>query len=328
MSIAARPKRSAASAPSPAVVRRELMERVYEGRVLDANGVWVPIEQWAARKDAMLKNLSRGLVLVNDEWKPLAYALERQPRRQPAPPHDSLPDTAVETRDSARAAPDATPSEPQRSFAVKEQRRRVAVAGQKETDALICTFSGSIDQQSAVGLQSLFESIERRGIRFIIADFSGISSVVSAGWGIFVAEAQRLKNSGGRLLMCGFTAEVAEAFELLEFGRIIERRESADSCVAALGEKKNRSNASPDASDASAAPRRASAPRATPRQPLPERISKVIAENGPGTLLSIKRHLARTQYGGSPVSLFGLYRTLKEMNLHTKSRRQRFYRSC
>jgi anti-anti-sigma factor len=313
-------------------VRQRLQRRVFGGEALDIWGAWVKLEQWTARKHAMLDRLEGGLVQSGDEWKPIAevadQALEAPQSRQSgqrddrvepdAPSFGHSPPAAAATRTQTAHTPRSE------SFDIREETHRLA--GDLPDGSAVFALHGEIDQQSALRLQEFFESLHARGIRRAVLDFGGIHHVVSAGWGIIVAEAQRLKKDGGLLRICGLSDEVASAFELLEFGRIVERHDSLEQLLDNGRKTSFRNREQPGAPEAASAGTHAGS-RAASRA-IPDRIAAIIADHGPGTLLSIKRHLRETRYGATPVGFIGLYRALRAMNLHTQSRRLRYYRSC
>ncbi|RMH60182.1 MAG: anti-sigma factor antagonist [Calditrichaeota bacterium] len=62
--------------------------------------------------------------------------------------------------------------------------------------------------------------------------------------------------------------------------------------------------------------------------PLTEKIKKVVAENPLVTPWQIKKILKHEQFGHTRVSIFKLWRLLKELDLNSREKRYRFYRSC
>jgi anti-sigma B factor antagonist len=63
------------------------------------------------------------------------------------------------------------------------------------------------------------------------------------------------------------------------------------------------------------------------RLPLNEKIKRIISETPLISILQIQKELRQTNYGGTQIGLFKLYRTLKVLNLNTKEKRYRYYRS-
>ncbi len=62
--------------------------------------------------------------------------------------------------------------------------------------------------------------------------------------------------------------------------------------------------------------------------PIREKIKRIIAQNPLLTTRGIKKVLRHEQFGNTKIGFFRLRRLLREMDLHTKDKRYRYYRSC
>jgi anti-sigma B factor antagonist len=63
------------------------------------------------------------------------------------------------------------------------------------------------------------------------------------------------------------------------------------------------------------------------RLPLNEKIKIIISDTPLLSILQIQKELRETKYGTAHIGIFKLYRTLKTLNLNTKEKRYRYYRS-
>jgi anti-sigma B factor antagonist len=63
------------------------------------------------------------------------------------------------------------------------------------------------------------------------------------------------------------------------------------------------------------------------RLPLNEKIKRIISDTPLISILQIQKELRETKYGATQMGIFKLYQTLKTLNLNTKEKRYRFYRS-
>jgi anti-sigma B factor antagonist len=63
------------------------------------------------------------------------------------------------------------------------------------------------------------------------------------------------------------------------------------------------------------------------RLPLNEKIKNIISSTPLINIFQIKKELSRTQYGTTQIGLIKLYTTLRTLNLDTKEKRYRYYRS-
>ena len=62
--------------------------------------------------------------------------------------------------------------------------------------------------------------------------------------------------------------------------------------------------------------------------PLMEKVKRVVAQNPLLGVYGIRKVLKHEQFGFTRVGLFRLIRLLKELDLNSKDKRYRFYRSC
>ncbi len=62
--------------------------------------------------------------------------------------------------------------------------------------------------------------------------------------------------------------------------------------------------------------------------PLPEKIKRVIAQNPLIGIWGIRKILRHEHFGRTKVGIFKLYKILRDLDLNTKAKRYRFYRSC
>jgi anti-sigma B factor antagonist len=65
----------------------------------------------------------------------------------------------------------------------------------------------------------------------------------------------------------------------------------------------------------------------TARLPLNEKIKIIISDSPLIGISGIKKELSENKYGETQINIFKLYRTLKSLNLNSKEKRFRYYRS-
>ena len=63
------------------------------------------------------------------------------------------------------------------------------------------------------------------------------------------------------------------------------------------------------------------------RLPLNEKIKRIISDTPLISILQIQKELKEKKFGGTHLGLLKLYRILKTLNLNTKEKRYRYYRS-
>jgi len=189
----------------------------------------------------------------------------------------------------------------------------------------------------------------------IIVDMSQVNYVSSAGWGVFVGEIKGIRERGGDLKIVQMTPEVYDVFEMLEFNRILNYYESLEEAIddfdISIGLDITRSSsrrydpASESAGHgvAVAAPvlpaarvsNQAGSAHAVrkPRSiephllPLTEKVKLAVVDDPRRGVFGIKRALKARKYGNTSVNLFKLHSLMRKLNLDTKEKRYRFYRS-
>ena len=191
----------------------------------------------------------------------------------------------------------------------------------------ICSVQGFIDQSNADDFQVQLVSMLDFGVRYFIIDFENTTLIGSAGWGMLAVTSRLITTSQGHLLICALKEEIEESFLLLQFNEVIDSRKTISDCLDVITEIIAR----PDCVQAENTGGTAVFPQYTDTYeelPLPEKIKMVISQNGPLSLFRIAAMLKTDRYGKTSINPVKLYLLLKEMNLDTKVKRTRYYRSC
>ncbi|RPI02945.1 MAG: anti-sigma factor antagonist [Calditrichaeota bacterium] len=228
--------------------------------------------------------------------------------------------------------------------------------------ALLKTF-GYIDTNTSAELQKVINQTIENGYYQMIIDMASVQYVSSAGWGVFVGEIRRLKEKGGDLKITQMSPEVNEVFEMLEFHQILaaydrleEAIEDYDFCrdlhsmsfpfrSTEIVEQPSRQQAIkmgeespvttqvlsslPTAQDSNyySFTRTKSVEVDEKKLPINEKIKKIVLENPLLGLWSIRKTLFSPRFGYTKLTLLQLYSLLKRLNLHSKAKRLRYYRS-
>jgi len=192
----------------------------------------------------------------------------------------------------------------------------------------ICSIQGFIDQTNADELNAQLMSMLDFGVRFFIIDFELTNLIGSAGWGVLAVASRLIKASLGHLLICAMSTDIEESFLLLQFNEVIDSRKNISDCLDAIDtfqtgqvildentphvEKDSFHNFGDSWEDL----------------PLQEKIKTIISHNGPIGFFALKKLLGTQRYGNVKMGSLRLYVVLKELNLESKWKRVRFYRSC
>ncbi|MCK5146643.1 STAS domain-containing protein [bacterium] len=214
-------------------------------------------------------------------------------------------------------------------------------------DVALLTVIGYVDTTTCKELAHQVRELMDQNYLQIVVDLGGVGYISSAGWGVFVGEIKNIRERGGDLKIVQMTAEVIEVFEMLEFNRILNHYETIeealnefdiirglDICVSkpaaegrvspiveqyptSIGTRKR--GRSRDAV--------VSARIEKSELPIVEKIKQIVVEAPPDGAMSIRAKLRTDTYGHVNVSWFTVRKILKDLNLETKVKRFRFYRS-
>jgi anti-sigma B factor antagonist len=213
-------------------------------------------------------------------------------------------------------------------------------------DIMLLTILGYVDTTTSQELTRIMKELLDRKKYYIIADLGGVSYVSSAGWGVFVGEIKNIRDQGGDLKIVQMTPEVFEVFEMLEFNRILNYYDSIEEAIDEFdiirGIDITKVGETPKESGVQAAYAKRAAtmgpadkrkgqkgrPTLAPKDlPLIEKIKMIVVERPFGGARSICRTLKTEKYGGENLSWLKARSILKKLNLETKEKRYRYYRS-
>ena len=221
-------------------------------------------------------------------------------------------------------------------------------------DIIYLKIVGYIDTTTSVDLVSHLKKLLQDNYCQFVVDLGGVQYVSSAGWGVFVGEIKNIRERGGDIKMVHMTPEVLDVFQMLEFDRILRTYDSVEeainefdfirgfditqSPVKMLSETKEGVQELPQITPSqpviglseftSKRKSRSFSYQPDPKLlPLAEKIKRIVIENPLLGVWKIYKQVRGEEYGGTKVSLIKLYRMLKELNLETKQKRYRFYRS-
>ncbi|MFQ5648762.1 MAG: STAS domain-containing protein [bacterium] len=220
-------------------------------------------------------------------------------------------------------------------------------------DIAMLTVKGYVDTMTcSILLNKITENLNS-GHLHIIVDMAQVNYVSSAGWGVFVGEIKGIRERGGDLKIVQMTPEVYDVFEMLEFNRILSYYETVEEAIndfdLSIGLDITKSvqrsydiavQKGPGPSSEGAqgpAPQRSGSPstgymrkrkKFDPRLlPLTEKVKQVVIEDPTRGAWGVRRALRGQKYGGTKVNIFKVYGLLRKLNLDSKEKRYRFYRS-
>jgi anti-sigma B factor antagonist len=225
-------------------------------------------------------------------------------------------------------------------------------------DIALFRINGYVDTTTSPELQkSLTQSIDS-GLSQYVIDMSSVHYVSSAGWGVFVGEIRNLRESGGDLKIIQMTPEVIEVFEMLEFNRILSHYDSTEEAVDDFdycrgldfnevivpmhspsendfAESHNMKNS--QSSFAGTIPNKdfvtpvirggQSKSMVDADLPLTEKVKIIVVNNPKLGVIGIRKTLFSPRFGYTKVRYLKLKDILKRLDLATKEKRFRYFRS-
>ena len=218
-------------------------------------------------------------------------------------------------------------------------------------DISLISVSGYIDTTTCQEMAKIIQELMKQNKAQIIVDLGRVTYISSAGWGVFVGEIKNVREKGGDLKFVQMVPEVFEVFEMLEFNKILNFYESVEEAIDEFDLLRGIDITQMDKESLNAAARSLvtlSAGKPTlpihiqekrsklysdedemsyKDYPVMERIKKIVAENPMTGIFDIRRRLRTEKYGNVKIGLFRLHGILRTLNLETREKRFRFYRS-
>jgi anti-sigma B factor antagonist len=92
--------------------------------------------------------------------------------------------------------------------------------------AYVCTLAGELDVYSSDALRDELEAIAERDVPHLIIDLIGVTFIDSAGLGLLLSTAERLKAEGGELVVVSDDPRALRLFAITGSDRMfrVERR--------------------------------------------------------------------------------------------------------
>jgi anti-anti-sigma factor len=198
------------------------------------------------------------------------------------------------------------------------------VESMTDSECRIIALKGRIGHGQRAALEKFFDANLPQDGRRVILDMDGVVSMSSSGWGLVVAQLQRLKKSGGSVSLCGMHGEVEQCFRILDLHALFSVFPSVSEAMKSPVQKNGDFSASEKIKASLTAP---DSLENLASLPLEEKIKRIVAENpylGAGRIAKLLRSQV---YGTTIINRWTLLVKLKNMNLGSKKERYRFFRS-
>jgi len=220
-----------------------------------------------------------------------------------------------------------------------------------KSDIPLMMISGYVDTTTCQELAKEIQNLIQQKKVQIVVDLSKVSYISSAGWGVFVGVIKTVREKGGDIKIVQMSSEVFEVFEMLEFNRILNYYESVEEAIdefdlirgiditrsvdeskqlslsggsetpyvkppvpIAIREKKTKTLLTNEEASLK-------------EYPLVEKIKRAVLESPISGIRGIQKKLKAEKFGFVRIGWFRLRSILKTLNLETKEKRYRYYRS-
>ena len=100
--------------------------------------------------------------------------------------------------------------------------------GPRRGSLVVLRLSGRLDGRAAQLLQQRCNEVRTQGVQHLALELSGITFLASSGLGVFLAETEEFKESGGSLHLVAASSVVASVVNLLNVGRFLSLVPSLD----------------------------------------------------------------------------------------------------
>jgi anti-anti-sigma factor len=94
--------------------------------------------------------------------------------------------------------------------------------------------AGRIDTTTSGTVEEVIRRAVDEGTRELVVDLTDIEYISSAGLRVFLVLAKRMRDLGGRLVLCGMAEPVRQVFRLAGFLPLFQVELSQDAAVARL----------------------------------------------------------------------------------------------
>ena len=215
-------------------------------------------------------------------------------------------------------------------------------------DIVLVTVLGYVDTTTCQELTKEIRALIEQEYHQIIADLGGVSYISSAGWGVFVGEIKNVRDRGGDIKIVQMSTEVFEVFEMLEFNRILNYYHTIEEAIDEFDvmrgiditkpTKEAKQKKAPveypgshirmETTKKSSKKTEDSRPSIPVKDfPLVEKIKMIVVENPLLNVREMRKVINSEKYGNVRIGGFKMRSMLRKLNLESKDKRYRFYRS-
>lgn len=183
----------------------------------------------------------------------------------------------------------------------------------KENKVAVLVLDGEVDSNTANVLKEKLLLLGSTVKRFIL-DFSRVTYMASAGWGVVLSRIKENRESGGDIVFANMTKDVFSIYDLLELHKVIKYYPGVEEALEYFGEEM------PVTGIEEKKPvEKKEKPKAPAKKPsMDDAIRKIVSKNPLLNTGQIKKILELPQYGFEKLNVVKVYFKLRQLGLHSK----------
>ena len=105
------------------------------------------------------------------------------------------------------------------------------IVGNKQSGIHVFTVSGRLDSNTAPDFETKLLGVIKDGDKNFVMDFEGVDYISSAGLRVLLKASKILKNSEGKIVLCGLKDYIKEVFEIAGFVTIFPIVSTVDAAL-------------------------------------------------------------------------------------------------
>ncbi len=105
------------------------------------------------------------------------------------------------------------------------------ISSRSKGDVTIVAFAGSLDSNTSPASQQAIDEILAGGAKKMVADFTALDYISSAGLRVLLGTAKKLTTAGGALHLFGLNDSVREVFQISGFSTILSVSRTEDDAL-------------------------------------------------------------------------------------------------
>lgn len=183
--------------------------------------------------------------------------------------------------------------------------------------------SGYIDKRHEANAARALRRLAEAGARAVVISVSDTVYLSSAVWSVLAGYASSFRQRGGGCAVTGISARIRQGYSLMRLETVLPAFDTEQQARAYVTGELIRFDR-----DATNSVRGESPSVDYATLPMDERIRKAIADYGGLSFHALRKRLGEGRYGGKAPSVIRLFWLLREMNLDTRKKRFRYFRSA